>query len=298
MDRLERLEDLFTEWMIGFALALLIAVGFAPNLIGGETIDPFINWQTPKKLLYFVLFLFCVKIIHEQSVFRYHLKKNNIRLNTDTVGNVIWFASRILVPFCLYLLIITIFISKNNNPYSFLGFSGLLIAAYIAPDWVLYKQLLDSETKKSLIISHIKKKPVWIWLFLDIVNILGIIYLLLAKDNIKYAGLAAFIILTALPILYFVSNKIKQHGYDYKIPYLWCWVFRIVEDFVTVGLEKKKLLMIGAYILLWFGTVLGLILAGNFDLTYFHIIIFVFLVNILDWFLNCSFFFGDLKDIK
>lgn len=413
-DRLERFDDVFTEILIGLAGALLIAIGFAPQLLnlpayqhvvtmayGNETIlIPLEEWPEPihcpvckatllsasskranglltseqqlaqareeaffkhglvclkdewkldKKflneqvstwtvcpfctrehdrrdhmevkeisrrdasfaawfdlrqysilILWFFMCAFCVKVVHEQSVMRHHLRSISFEMGLGS--NVFLFLSRVVLLAMLYLVIIGVYIKG----YGKLGLGGnssdqlfaiLLVVSYIVPDWVMYSYLVKAQPevraqRKYAIHRWLKTKVVWRWIALDLLNAAITVILFVGVADNRWGIFVTFVglVLVACWIGW------GQHCYRNNKPQTAVNAIGAWWIDGWAGNQRGMIMLIVSFTL--FG---GVYIAANlFEWAPAYITephyaaVTVLGVNLLDWLFNARFFFDEV----
>ncbi|MCI0563326.1 MAG: hypothetical protein MN733_33030 [Nitrososphaera sp.] len=355
-NRLHLFDDIFTEILLGFALALLIGIAFAPQLVGvsGELpsksadskviqqeqlLDDGAQRENPSTeqsagihywwksgqhsvwVLWILICLFCFKVVHEQSVMRYHLNRV-VPFQVNEPGwlaNISQFVSKIALLLTLYILIILIYLSgygKATDSLAVIVFAILLLASYLLPNCTLYHQLISLKVLPSTDLPDNKeadpgntmrerdktirentccelRKTVAKWLALDVFNVFGIAVIFFVSPISKaIAGVVALIAFMCVVAVFIGLTLVEKervssvNGLRHDIVagcYAW------TEDF------KKFPWLLGSLIIILAATVILPVVGYDVPFSPHDGIIIVLTLNIMDWGLNYRFYFVDLR---
>ena len=279
----------------------------------GET--SFSSWwdsgQSAIIILWLFMGAFCVKLVHEQSVLRYHLSEDKLQLNKRS--NVLLFLSRVFLLSMLYLVIIGVYINGYGRLVDYFWspklFALLLITSYIVPDWILYcyfvKHLKELAEKKNTTLTQqqreelegvekveewLKSKVIWRWVALDIVNCVITAILFAGADNKNYGVVLALVSVIAISVWVFFGNQAYGTGEN---PTMLNSIGEWYKD-SNIPENKKGFRSVVVCIALIF---VGFIIANTFkwDLLKYdnshNAAIVVLGANLLDWIFNDRFFF-------
>ncbi|MCI0654627.1 MAG: hypothetical protein L0Y39_09140 [Methylococcaceae bacterium] len=328
-NRLQLFDDVFLEILLGLALALLVVVAFAPRIVGlcdggradfteiapttvtgRDFTEPsqiqayppqiekckpgFFSWINNRHwntlILWVLLCFFCIKLVHESSVMRYHRKPlEEYFTDPGMGGNFILFCAKIALLASLYLFIIFKYVegsSKVSDTAVAISFFVLVLSSYFFPNLTLYDQL------RSAIITppdpSLHRRQQWlaqvaaVWLSLDLVNIIFLWAILTQpylplffSKGVSFVFIALFgVVVVELfaPTPVVTWHRLRPWLQDIRgssggFRFWLCMAIIAPPAYVTFGLDLSDVQPYG--------------------------IVYLISVNLFDWYLNRHFFFGS-----
>ena len=269
--------------------------------------------------------LFCIKLIHEQSAMRYHLSKDDLVLPEDGISsNFLLFLSRVFLLAFLYLFVIQVYVrgwgevGNSNNRWLML----VLFAAYILPDLILYRRLLDlrgSRRSSRTLGGWLRDDVVWRWLLIDLLNLFAGIVMFFSSFEViptpiptlftVAVAIAAIIALVILASRIWMSGGtaapagLGTGGVEERWGVVSHWVKRWVgetfSEWANTGNLKRKrptvwvLFLIVAVLLAYTGALLFATFQKTPSVGVQEFALFMVICNLLDWWPNREFFFGQ-----
>lgn len=272
--------------------------------------EDFLRW-----ILYIFIILFCVKILHEQSVTRYHLQ--DITLDDKaSFPNFLIFVCRLVLLTSLYVMIIWVYVNEHgvfgHDKIINSVFVLLLFSAYVIPDWVLYRQLSDmlkaNQYRANQKIKDMKETYVWKWMALNVANLLASIpaIIIIIGVEAKWISMIGTVLiigvwvkLTLLPSSSSKSKNNNQYNQSNNANQnkFYRWTIEIVKVWVNdIKIQKRRtIISLPICTILFYIISSCWITFGKEESTYLIIPIFFLGINIFDWLFNWGFFFGGEK---
>jgi hypothetical protein len=335
--RLELFDDVFLEILLGLALALLIAVAFAPRLVslcaGVSTqfteVRHDVTGQPPSDspqqtavsaeperckpgfafwfeeglwdvcALWIFMCFFCLKLIHEPSVMRYHtreFKADHIK-DPGVLGNVLLFFTKILLLGALYLFIIFTYIDgsgKVSDAKVAWSFFFLVLTSYFFPNLIRHLQLhraMFQSTEDNL--SGLRdwlSQVVAVWLALDLVNgiALSVVLTLPIWPTASWWAALGLSLCSVLVIVELFSSHPRVITWIRVQP--WLEHLQKTPRWVRIALCPAIIVLPVMYVVFrpdhW-----ELSKIQQYGIVHYGILYLLF-VNLVDWILNGRFFFG------